>query len=340
MEEEKTVYRSEAVRLLGFGAFCGAAVFAAVYVVLYFGEIFISVLTVPAAHKTAASIGAGVFAALLSVLLRRTSAEISADHITVKRAGVNIRCPISESIEPKSEISSSVIEILKVTSYKCGLRLNGRYVRLYGFGEKSFEHLTDEIRCMKAENIPIEEKISAETQSVYEPKVLLSADGSDGGYGVSREKIICEEKKIIGKIAAISIACAAVLVFIGMDGAGFRQAAELLIAACMTISCPFLLIGCLKRAKLFPSKIEISGEHLYIGEDHFTLVGIDSAILTSPRKKNDSIYPVQYYLKIKDGGKVHKYWLGSSLMCRNYYSNFCEEFSKAFAMYPKKLFIK
>lgn len=249
-------------------------------------------------------------------------------------------CSASESIEPKSDISSSTVEMLKVTSYKCGLKLNGRYVRLYGFGEKAFERLADEIRLMQAENIPLEEKVSAETQSLYEPIVLLSADGLDGQYFIPRDKIIREEKKLIGKIAAISIAIAAVLIFIGLDGAGFKEIIALMIAACMAVSCPFLLIGCFKRAKLFPEKIKISGEHLYIGEDHFTLTGIDCAVLTSPRKKSDSIYPVQYYLKIKDGGKVHKYWLGSSLLCENYYDEFCKEMSKAFAMFPKKLVIK
>lgn len=338
--EEKTVHKSEWGRLLGFGAVCGAVVCAAVYAVLYFGGIFIGGFAWISLHKTAVSIGAGVFAAVLSVLLRRTSVEIGAEYITVKRAGVNLRCSASENIEPKSEISSSTVEMLKMTSYKCGLKLNGRYVRLYGFGEKAFERIADDIRCMQAENIPLEEKVSAETQSLYEPIVLLSADGSDGEYFVAREKIIREEKKLIGKIAAISIAIAAVLVFIGLDGAGFKEIIALMIAACMAISCPFLLIGCFKKAKLFPEKIEISGEHLYIGEEHFTLTGIDRAVLTSPRKKSDSIYPVQYYLKIKDGGKVHKYWLGSSLLCENYYGDLCKAMSKAFAMFPKKLVIK
>ena len=338
--EEKTFHKSGWGRLLGFGTACGAVVCAVVYAVLYFGGIFIGGLAWISLHKTAVSIGAGVFAAVLSVLLRRTSVEIGAEYITVKRAGVNLRCSASESIEPKSEISSSTVEMLKMTSYKCGLKLNGRYVRLYGFGEKAFERIADDIRCMQAENIPLEEKVSAETQSLYEPIVLLSADGSDGEYFVAREKIIREEKKLIGKIAAISIAIAAVLVFIGLDGAGFKEIIALIISACMAISCPFLLIDCFKKAKLFPEKIEISGEHLYIGEEHFTLTGIDRAVLTSPRKKSDSIYPVQYYLKIKDGGKVHKYWLGSSLLCENYYGELCKAMSKAFVMFPKKLVIK
>ena len=337
MEEEKTVHKSERKRLLGFGAVCGAIVCAAVYAVLYFGGIFIGGLALVSLHKTALSISAGVFAAVLSVLLRRTSVEVSSDGVKVKRAGVNVYCSASESIEPRSEISSSAVEMLKVTSYKCGLKLNGRYVRLYGFGEKAFERLADDIRRMQSENIPPEEKISAETQSLYEPIVLLLADGN---YFVPYEKIIQGEKMLIGKIAAISIAIAAVLVFIGLDGAGFKEMIALIIAACMAISCPFLLIGCFKRAKLFPEKIELSGEHLYIGEEHFTLTGIDCAVLTSPRKKTDSIYPVQYYLKIKDGGKVHKYWLGSSLLCENYYGELCKEMSRAFAMFPKKMVIK
>lgn len=62
---------------------------------------------------------------------------------------------------------------------------------------------------------------------------------------------------------------AAVLAFIGLDGAGFKEMIALIIAACMAVSCPFLLIGCFKRAKLFPERIEISGEHLYIGGEHF-----------------------------------------------------------------------
>lgn len=340
MEEGKTVYKSEWGRLLGFGAVCGVIVCAAVYAILYFGRMFVYALAALAVHSLAVSIGAGVFAAVLLVLLRRTSVEIGAEYIAVKRAGVNLRCSASESIEPKLEISSSTVEMLKVTSYKCGLKLNGRYVRLYGFGEKAFERIADDIRCMQAENIPLEEKVSAETQSLYEPIVLLSADGLDGEYFVPREKIIREEKKLSGKIAAISIAIAAVLVFIGLDGAGFKEMIALIIAACMAISCPFLLIGCFKKAKLFPEKIEISGDHLYIGEEYFTLTGIERAVLTSPRKKSDSIYPVQYYLKIKDGGKVHKYWLGSSLLCENYYGDLCKEMSKAFAMFPKKLVIK
>lgn len=338
--EERSIYKSEWSRILGFGTACGAVVCAAVYIFLYFGGIFIGGLALLSLHKTSVSIGAGVLAAVLSVLLRRTSVAVSSDGITVKRAGVNVILFGIGSIEPKSDISSSTVEMLKVTSYKCGLKLNGRYVRLYGFGEKAFERLADEIRLMQAENIPLEEKVSAETQSLYEPIVLLSADGLDGQYFIPHDKIIREEKKLIGKIAAISIAIAAVLIFIGLDGAGFKEIIALMIAACMAVSCPFLLIGCFKRAKLFPEKIEISGEHLYIGEDHFTLTGIDYAVLTSPRKKSDSIYPVQYYLKIKDGGKVHKYWLGSSLLCENYYDEFCKEMSKAFAMFPKKLVIK
>lgn len=338
--EERSIHKSEWSRILGFGTACGAVVCAAVYIFLYFGGIFIGGPALLSLHKTSVSIDAGVLAAVLSVLLRRTSVAVSSDGITVKRAGVNVYCSASESIEPKSDISSSTVEMLKVTSYKCGLKLNGRYVRLYGFGEKAFERLADEIRLMQAENVPLEEKVSVETQSLYEPIVLLSADGLDGQYFIPRDKIIREEKKLIGKIAAISIAIAAVLIFIGLDGAGFKEIIALMIAACMAVSCPFLLIGCFKRAKLFPEKIEISGEHLYIGEDHFTLTGIDCAVLTSPRKKSDSIYPVQYYLKIRDGGKVHKYWLGSSLLCENYYGEFCKEMSKAFAMFPKKLVIK
>ena len=329
--EERSIYKSEWSRILGFGTACGAVVCAAVYIFLYFGGIFIGGLALLSLHKTSVSIGAGVLAAVLSVLLRRTSVAVSSDGITVKRAGVNVILFGIGSIEPKSDISSSTVESLK---------LNGRYVRIYGFGEKAFERLADEIRLMQAENIPLEEKVSAETQSLYEPIVLLSADGLDGQYFIPHDKIIREEKKLIGKIAAISIAIAAVLIFIGLDGAGFKEIIALMIAACMAVSCPFLLIGCFKRAKLFPEKIEISGEHLYIGEDHFTLTGIDCAVLTSPRKKSDSIYPVQYYLKIKDGGKVHKYWLGSSLLCENYYDEFCKEMSKAFAMFPKKLVIK
>ena len=340
MEEGKTVHKSERKRLLGFGAVCGMIVCAAVYIILYFGGIFIGGLALVSLHKTAVSISAGVFAAVLSVLLHRTSVEVSSDGIKVKRAGVNVYCSASESIEPRSEISSSAVKMLKVTSYKCGLKLNGRYVRLYGFGEKAFERLANDIRRMQSENLPLEEKISSETQSLYEPIVLLSADGSDGSYFVPHEKIIHGEKKLIGKIAAISIAIAAVLAFIGLDGAGFKEMIALIIAACMAVSCPFLLIGCVKRAKLFPEKIEISGEHLYIGGEHFTLTGIDCAVLTSPRKKSDSIYPVQYYLKIKDGGKVHKYWLGSSLLCENYYGELCKEMSRAFAMFPKKLVIR
>lgn len=338
--EEKTVYKSEAARLLGFGAACGAAVCAAVYVLLYFGGRFVGIIAWLGFHKALVSVAAGVIAALLTIILRRTAVEICGDHIIVKRAGVNVRCSVDKKIVPKSDISSSTVEMLKITSYKCGLVLDNQYVRLYGFGEKAFEQIADGIRRMKSENIPLEEKISAETQTLYEPEILLSADGLDGEYGVPRDKIIQEEKKLIGKIAVISIACTAVLVFIGLDGAGFKEIAALIIAACMAVSCPFLLFSCFKRAKLFPEKIEISGEHLYIGEDHFTLAAIDCAKLTSPRKKSDSIYPVQYYLKIRDGGKVHKYWLGSSLLCQNYYGHFCEKMSKVFVMYPKKLSMK
>lgn len=255
MEEEKTFHKSERKRLLGFGAVCGAIVCTAVYAVLYFGGIFIGGLALVSLHKTALSISAGVFAAVLSVLLHRTSVEVGSDGVKVKRAGVNVYCSASERIEPRSEISSSAVEMLKVASYKCGLKLNGRYVRLYGFGENAFERLANDIRRMQAENIPLEGKISSETQSMYEPIVLLSVDGSDGSYFVPHEKIIHEEKKLIGKIAAISIAIAAVLAFIGLDGAGFKEMIALIIAACMAVSCPFLLIGCFKRAKLFPKKL-------------------------------------------------------------------------------------
>lgn len=338
--EEKTVYKSEWGRLLGFGLACGAAVCAAVYTLLYFGGIFIGALAWLSIRKAAAAVCVGVIAAVLTVLLRRTSVEMGSDYVVVKRAGVNVRCSADDRIVIKSDISTSTVEMLKMTTYKCGLVLDGRYVRLYGFSEKSFELLADGIRCMKSENRPLEEKILAETQTLYEPKVLLSADGLDGEYGISRDKIISGEKKLVGKIAVIGIACAAVLILIGLDGGGFKEAAALIIAVCMVISCPFMLIGCFKRAKFFPEKIEISGEHLYVGDEHFTLTSIDYAKLTSPRKKSDSIYPVQYYLKIRDGGKVHKYWLGSSLLCQNYYGNFCDSMSRAFAMYPKKLIIK
>ena len=148
MEEKKTVHKSERKRLLGFGAVCGAMVCAAVYAVLYFGGIFIGGPLV-SLHKTALSISAGIFAAMLSVLLRRTSVEVSSDGVKVKRADVNVYCSASESIVPRSEISSSAVEMLKVTFYKCGLKLNGRYVRLYGFGEKAFERLADDIRLKK-----------------------------------------------------------------------------------------------------------------------------------------------------------------------------------------------
>lgn len=338
--EEETVYKSEWGRLCGFGLACGAAMCAAVYAVLYFGGIFIGALAWLIIGKAAVAVCVGVIAAVLTALFRRTSVGIGRDYVYVKRIGVNVRCSADKSIVPKSDISSSTVEMMKITTYKCGLVLDGRYVRLYGFGAGTFERLANEIRLMKSENIPLEEKISAETQTLYESKVLLSVDGFDGEYGVSRDKIISGEKKLVGKIAAIGIACAAVLVFIGLDGGGFKEAAALIIAVCMVISCPFMLIGCFKRAKLFPEKIEISGEHLYIGDEHFTLASIDYAKLTSPRKKSDSIYPVQYYLKIRDGEKLHKYWLGSSLLCQSCYNDLCAEMSKAFAMYPKKLIIK
>lgn len=335
----KKVYKSEWGRLCCFGLVCGVAVCAAVYTVLYFGRIFVGALALFSVRKDLVSIWAGLVTAVLTVVLRRTSVEMGSNYVAVKRAGVNVRCSADKSIVPKSDISTSTVEMLKMTTYKCGLVLDGRYVRLYGFGERAFERLADGIRCMKSENIPIEEKISAETQTLYEPQVLLSADGFYGEYAIPRDNIISGEKKLVGKIAVIGIIGAAVIMFVGSGDIAAKEAIALIIIFCMVIYCPFLLLGCFQRAKLFPERVEISGEHLYVGDEHFTLTSIEYAKLTSPRKKRDSIYPVQYYLTIKEGGKVHKYWLGSSLLCQNYYGNFCDSMSRAFAMYPKKLII-
>lgn len=337
--EEKEVFKSEWGRLAAFGAVCGAAVTALVYTVLYFGQHFIGALLILSLHRAMISVCAGVLAAVLSVLIRRTEVTVGSDEVTVKRLGIKTDSAL-EKVIPKSRLDTKLIGIFKADLYRCGLRMDGRLVRLYGFGEKSFERLADEIRLHCAENTPIEEKIAEERKSLYEPTILLSSDGLDGCYDISREKIVNEEKKLIGKAALISLALAAVLFFIGMDGAGFKEMVSLIIASAMAVSSPFLFLRCCRRAKLFPERIEISGEHLYIGGEHFSLTAISRAELTSPRKESDSIYPVQYFLKIRDGGNVRKYWLGSSLLCRGAYAEFCREMDKAFALYPKKLVIK
>ena len=174
--------------------------------------------------------------------------------------------------------------------------------KLHYFSASRHAALLQHIDVSKRKNIPDEiiaehnlERFSSETTLITWPKKLISQAG----------------RKLYLLIGAIFLAVFLILFFLA-DPLTFNIMAPIICIICIGVliylcgAWPFLLFNekrCLHTLKIGYQWLQINGQS-------FKLANIQSLSITSIQKKNDSIFPVQRYLKVFSNGTKYVYWLG------------------------------
>ncbi|WP_078712867.1 hypothetical protein [Anaerorhabdus furcosa] len=87
-------------------------------------------------------------------------------------------------------------------------------------------------------------------------------------------------------------------------------------------------------------EITYKGTFFSIDDVNFSINEMKKTMMTSPRKKSDSIYQIHYFisLELQDTKKI-KFWIESKASFEDYFM-LCEFFTSAIMLCPEKLNFK
>lgn len=279
----------------------------------------------------------GILIAAVVVLLRRTTVLVTRDSVIIRRIGKKIQLSINDFHEPvirrKQYLLFGVLKKITLKIYLNFFYRNGtKAYRLFEFSEVELEQVIQSIREQCSENMPVEEKLA-----VQDSFNNMQEDSPSNMFSLSPEEIGQYERKTILKIGGICIILLAVMmIFIlcGIDS--FKVIFSVLLLCIMLGATLVLLLRLSWKIKRCPESIRVGGNAVWVGEKYFSYTSVSDISMTSPRKKSDSIYPVQYWMTIKENGEKYKYWLGSQASYGEY-RHLCKIFEQALLMYPNKL---
>lgn len=301
----------------------------------------------------------GIILAAIVMLLRRTTVLVKKDSVVIRRIGRSLQLSIDDFDMPVIKRKEHHFWVMKKIATKIYLSFsypNGtKAYRLFEFSEMDLEQVIQFIREQCSENMPVEEKLAVwdSLNNMQEAIVgcgdthekgleSVSDDSPSNVFAMLPEEIRQREKKTILKIGGIwLIILAAMLIFIFC---GFSQSSKesfkiiffMLIACILLAAVPFQLLQLSWKMKRCPKSIRIEGDAMWVGEKYFPYIGVAYISMTSPRKKSDSIFPVQYWMTIKENGEKHRYWLGSQASYGEY-REICKILERALIMRPDKL---
>lgn len=282
-------------------------------------------------------VAVGITAAAVIQLFRFTRVSVLKDSVTVKRLfSKKVYGLGSNYFHEKTESRRGFFSVH--TFYRRYLIINDIHknisvIRLYGFTESGLLSLADNIHENQVELIdsPTKEKMIRDT---WDEKMRFEIPVSE---------IMRLEWKSVRFISLIfaGLMAAVTVILLLVDNSSYNTIkgfAYMLILTVCILEIPFEIFRTVKNSKRCPQYIELVGEHLMIGENHFMVPDVEKAIITSPDRKSNSIYPVQRYIIIKTDIQKYKFWLGSeSSMDLETYKIICGYLRYTFIEYPSKL---
>lgn len=316
-------------------------------------------LSLHMAAKWPVGILTGIILAAIVMLLRRTTVLVKKDSVVIRRMGRSLQLSIDDFDMPVIKRKEHHFWVMKKIATKIYLSfsyLNGTKVyRLFEFSEMELEQVIQFIREQCSENMPVEEKLAVwdslnniqNVTSGWEnmPEAgerSVGVDSPSNMFSLSPAEIRWNERKTILKIGGIwLIILAAMLIFIlcgfsQSSGESFKMIFCVFLLCLLLAAVPVQLLQLSWKLKRCPESIRISGNAMWVGEKYFPYIGVSYISMTSPRKKSDSIFPVQYWMTIKENGEKHKYWLGSQASYGEY-RELCKILEQALIMRPNKL---
>lgn len=297
----------------------------------------------------------GIIIAAVVMLLRRTTVLVTRDRVVIRRMGRNLQFSIADFTMPVIRRKEHHIWLIKKVSTKIYLSfsyLNGtKAYQLFEFSETDLEQVLQFIREQCSANMPMEEKLAVRdslnnmqevTAGGEDRQEAVSGDSSFKVFSLFPEQIRQRERRTILKIGGIWIMIlAAILIlllfgFSNSSGTSFKLIFCSFLGVIMLVSVPFQLLRLSWRMKCCPEVIRIGGNAMWVGEKYVPYIGVASIRMTSPRKESDSVFPVQYWMTIKENGEKHRYYLGSQASYGEY-RELCNSLEQALIMRPDKL---
>lgn len=281
------------------------------------------------------------------VFLRRTIVELEGNRICVRSTGRKECFDIQQFAYPSVRRKTYIGSYSKYTDVKCYLIFvtpeGYKRFRLYGFGERDLEKVLEAIRSAQAECLPQEEKAAIVRE--YEDETFEAlAEGREGynEFLLPASVLIKKERECLRKISLVMLGIILVV--------GIMDTYEILVNRTFRVRLLFLTIlavllliflivmyaGLGRKKRNCAERIVIEGNHLKVGEQYYSYAGIERIRLTSPRKRSDSIFPLQRYLYISADGRTKKYWLGSEASF-GAYEELCHSLERGMVMTPNKL---
>lgn len=281
-------------------------------------------------------IAAGITAAAVIQLFRFTSVSVLKDRVIVKR--LFSKKVYELNVNYFHEKTESVRGLLSVhTFYRRYLIIKDRHenmaaIRLYSFSAPGLYNLADNIHKNQVELIDSQTK----------EKMIRDTWDEKLRFEIPVSEIIRLEWKSVRFISLIFVGLTAaltvILLFTVSSYSKIKFFSLALVALVCVLEIPFEIFRTVNNSKRCPEWIELIGEHLMIGENHFTVSEVEKVTMTSLDCKSSSIYPVQRYMIIKTYDKKYKFWLGSeSSMDKETYNIICGYIRYAFIEHPAKL---
>ena len=277
----------------------------------------------------------GIVIAGIMVVFRRVTVLVTKDSVVIKKIGQKVQLSIDDFEGADIKKKMHTIWYIVIVSTKVYLYFrnpNGtKAYRLFGFSDRKLEQVMQYIREQRSNNMPIEEKVEA-----LNP---LKEDTPFNDIVISSAQIRHDERKMILRISGIGLillvfAFIAVLVHVGME---ISLIINILFLLCVLFGAVLIQLQHLSRKLMHcPEIIRINKNAMWIGEKCFSYTGISYINMTSPRKENNSIFPVQYWMTVEESEKTFKYWLGSQASFGEY-EDFCKTLEQAMLMHADKL---
>lgn len=281
------------------------------------------------------------------VFLGQTTIELDKDRICIHRAGYKECFALSQFACPSIKRKTHSGSYMKFTTVKCYLIFaipdGYRRCRIYGFGERDLEKVLEAIRNTQAEHLTEEEKAAIAREYSDEAfEALLEGREGNNEFSLPASVLIRKEKECLKKI---SLVMAGIVIAVGMMDTyeifvNHTFSIRLLFLSMLAFTLLIILIvmyaGQVRKKRICAGRIMIDGDHLRIGEQYYSYSGIERICLTSPRKKSDSIFPVQRYMYVSADGRKKKYWLGSEASF-GAYESLCQSLEKGMVLAPNKL---
>lgn len=334
----------------GNGKYKGSLLIALVHVIVY-GILAGFILGIVAFCKWQTGFVLGLIVGAGATFFLRTTVEIKGESICIRSIGCRDCFDLPQFAYPSIRRNTYTGSYSKFTSVKCYLvfRTSEGYkrCRLHGFGERDLEKVLEAIRSAHAEYMTEEEK--ADVLKEYNDEAseaLIYGRESDNEFNLSADVLMKKEKECVRKISLIAVGV--VVAAAVMDGVeiflNHTFSIQLLFLTMLALMLLILVIvtyvGLGMKRRICAERIIVDSDHMIVRGQYYSYSGIERIKLTSPRKRSDSVFPVQHYMYISAGGTTTKYWLGSEASF-GFYAGLCRTLEQGMILYPNKLkFIK